>query len=154
MVPRYGRAYGKNRALMMAPYQHGNQMTMIGAISIKKIEAAMYGQWAANGEIFLTFIEKCLCPVLRPEHVVVMDNVGFHKTQGVEELIKSAGAKLIYLPPYSSELNPIEEMWSKIKGILRKLSARTIETFQKSIKVAYESVNQSDLMGWFRHAGY
>lgn len=154
MAPRYGRAYGKERAMLMAPYQHGNQMTMISAISVEKIEAAMYGQWAANGEIFLTFLEKCLCPVLKPGHVVVMDNVGFHKVAGVDEIIKSTGAELIYLPPYSPELNPIEEMWSKIKGRLRKLSARTVDTFQNAIKFAYESINQFDLKGWFRHAGY
>lgn len=154
MTPRYGRAYGKERAVIMAPYQRGHYMTMISAISINKIEAAMYGQWSGNGEIFLTFLESYLCPVLLPEHVVIMDNVRFHKIQGVYEMIKATGSELIYLPPYSPELNPIEEMWSKIKWILRKLSARTIATFQKAIKKAYESINQSDLSGWFRHAGY
>lgn len=154
MCPRYGRAYGGERAIVNAPHQHGNQITMISAISIEKVEAAMYGEWSANGEIFLSFIENHLCPILRPGNVVVMDNVGFHKVFGVYELIKSVGAELIYLPPYCAELNPIEEMWSKIKYLLRKLSARTLDEFKKAIKKSFEAVCKSDLMGWFKHAGY
>ncbi len=154
MAPRYGRAYGSERARFSAPYKHGNQLTMIGAISIEKIEAAIYGAWAANGEIFTQFIEKCLRPILKPEHVVVMDNVSFHKVRRVHEIISEAGAKLIYLPPYHAEFNPIEEMWSKIKTMLRRLSARTLPAFQKAVKKAFEAVTPTDLFGWFQHAGY
>jgi transposase len=119
MAPRYGRAYGSEPAVSYAPYNKGNKITMIGAISITRVEAAMYGEWSANGEIFLHFLEHYLCPNLKPHHVVVMDNVGFHKISGVKNLIDKTGAKLVYQPPYSPELNPIEEMWSKIKGSLR-----------------------------------
>jgi transposase len=154
MAPRYGRAYGSNRATVIAPYQRGNQITMIGAISLEKVEAALYGEWSANGEIFMTFIEEHLCPILRKRHVVVMDNVGFHKSEKVIALIEETGAKCIYLPPYHPELNPIEEMWSKIKTILRKLSARSLNAFKRAIKVAFESVGASDLWGWFQHSGY
>lgn len=154
MVPRYGRAYGGERAIMFAPYQHGNQITMIGAISIEKVEAAMYGRWAANSEIFAHFIENDLLPILKREHVVVMDNISFHKSQRVSELIESVGARIIYLPPYHSELNPIEEMWSKVKTTLRKLAARDLRFFKKAIKCAFEKVSRSDLIGWFGHAGY
>jgi len=154
MVPRYGRAYGSTRATISAPYQRGNQLTMIGAISVEKVEAAMYGQWAANGDIFTTFIEDSLCPILTKEHVVVMDNVGFHKSEKVIELINSVGAQCVFLPPYHPELNPIEEMWSKIKSILRKQSARTLSTFKKAIRFAFESICDTDLLGWFQHAGY
>ena len=154
MAPRYGRAYGSNRAVISAPYQRGNLISLISAISIHKIEAAMYGQWATNGEIFSHFIEKELLPILEPRHVVVMDNVGFHKSEPIKKLIDSVGARVLYLPPYHAELNPIEEMWSKIKCILRKLSARDIHTFKVAIKKAYEKISQSDLLGWFKHAGY
>ena len=154
MAPRYGRAYGKERAIVKAPYQHGCQITMISAISVCGVESALYGQWAANGDIFVEFLQKCLCPVLTTQHVVVMDNVSFHKSQRVADTIKNVGAEIVYLPPYSPELNPIEEMWSKIKNTLRKLSARTLETFQKSIKKAFKSITQQDLLGWFTHAGY
>jgi len=154
MAPRYGRAISSERVFIPVPYQRGCQITMMGAISVEKIEAAMYGDWSANGDIFLNFLERWLCPILHDEHVVVMDNVRFHQVTGVEELIKSKGARVVYLPPYSPELNPIEEMWSKIKFILRKLSARTFLDFKHAIKIAFESVNSNDLTGWFRHAGY
>ncbi|NKB46803.1 MAG: hypothetical protein GKR77_03355 [Legionellales bacterium] len=154
MAPRYGRAYGSQRANLSAPYHRGHQITMIGAISIEKIEAALYGQWATNGEVFTHFLEQSLRPMLSSNHVVVMDNVSFHKVQRVHELIQTAGARLVYLPPYHPELNPIEEMWSKIKNKLRQLSARTLSTFQIAIKKAFQDVTQSDLIGWFKHAGY
>lgn len=154
MSPRYGRAYGSNRAIISAPYHRGNLISLISAISIYKIEAAMYGQWATNGEIFHHFIEKELVPILKPRHVVVMDNVNFHKSESIKKLVESVGARIIYLPPYHPELNPIEEMWSKIKYILKKLSAREPRTFKNAIKIAYEKISQSDLLGWFKHAGY
>lgn len=154
MTPRYGRAYGCERATVSAPYKRGNHITMIGAISVTKVEAALYGQWAANGEIFTQFLEKSLKPVLKPEHVIVMDNVGFHKVQTVADMIKEIGCTLIYLPPYHPELNPIEEMWSKIKNKLRRLAARDLKTFKTAIKKSFENVSQSDLLGWFEHAGY
>jgi transposase len=121
---------------------------------ISKVEAALYGQWATEGEVFTKFFEQSLRPMLNPNHVVVMDNVSFHKVQRVNQIIQQAGARLIYLPPYHPELNPIEEMWSKIKNRLRHLSARTLPTFPLAIKNAFQAVTQSDLMGWFKHAGY
>jgi len=153
MAPRYGRAYGGERAISYVPYHRGNKITMISAISIEKIEASMYGEWSANGEIFTHFLEHNLCPVLKAHHVVVMDNVSFHKVQGVSKLIESTGAKLVYQPPYHAELNPIEEMWSKIKTFLRKRGARTLNDFQKAIQYAFKAVIKSDLEGWFKHAG-
>jgi len=143
MTPRYGRAYGQSRAVASAPYQHGNHITMISAISLDGIEAALYGEWAADGDVFSTFIEKCLCPKLQPRHHVIMDNVSFHKSEKVTALIQAHGAKVIFLPPYSPELNPIEEMWSKIKILLRKHSARNIHAFKKAIKIAYKSITSS-----------
>lgn len=154
MAPLYGRAKGEERVNVHAPYKRGNKITMISAISINEVEAAFYGEWSADGDIFSHFIENLLCPKLHAEHVIIMDNVKFHKIPEIKKLIEATGAKLVYLPPYSPELNPIEEMWSKIKTILRKLSARTLEKFNDAIKIAFESVTDNDLGGWFRHAGY
>lgn len=154
MAPLYGRGYGGERVMEAVPFNRGNSFTMLSAISSTKIEAALYGEWAANGEIFLGFIEKCLCPVLHSRHVVVMDNVAFHKVYGVKEAIESTGAKLIYLPPYSPDLNPIEQMWSKIKTCLRKESARTLGKFTSSIKIAFTSIKGIDLKNWYGHCGY
>ena len=154
MHPLYGRALGKERAVLTAPHHPGNQITMIGAISQHKIEASMYGKWAANTEIFTHFITHYLAPILTPCHTVIMDNVQFHKSKSVHHEIVKTGAALLFFPPYSPELNPIEEMWSKIKSILRKLQARTMRAFKKAIKVAFNSVNATDLIGWFKNAGY
>lgn len=83
-----------------------------------------------------------------------MDNVAFHQVDGVKEAIEKRGARLVYLPPYSPELNPIEPMWGKIKHYLRKASARTFQDFKKAIKTAFEMINKTDLQHWFKHCGY
>lgn len=154
MAPLYGRAYKKERVSYPVPFNRGNRFTLISAISFEKIEAALYGQWSANGYIFLNFIEQCLCPVLRKGQVVVMDNVAFHQVSGVKEAIENVGARLIYLPPYSPELNPIEQMWSKIKNGLRQASSRTLRKFKINLKTAFESIEKTDLGNWFKHCGY
>lgn len=154
MAPRYGRGYKKSRVCHAVPFNRGNRLTLISAISVKKVEAALYGEWSANGDIFLHFIEECLCPVLRRGQVVVMDNVAFHQVSGIRAAIEKVGARLVYLPPYSPDLNPIEQMWSKIKHYLRKASARDLGTFKIVVKTAYESVERTDLNHWFQHCGY
>ncbi len=154
MHPLYGRAYGKNRATISAPYHRGNYMTIIGAISLNKIETIAYSEGAGNTEVFIFFVENFLCPVLREGHIVVMDNVSFHKCEKVRIAIENQGAKLIYSPPYTPELNPIEEMWSKIKTLLRKISARTKSNFHIALKNSLLAVTNSDLFGWFKHLGY
>lgn len=154
MAPRYGRAYGKQRATISAPYNRGNHITMIGAISLFKVEAALYGQWSADSEIFVQFLQQHLLPEIGENKVIIMDNVKFHKATKIEEAITQSGSKLIYLPPYSPELNPIEEMWSKVKILLRKQVARSIEVFHEAIKYAFKAITTNDLYGWFAHAGY
>jgi len=154
MALRYGRGTRGERVISTVPLIRGNRMTLIGAVSIERVVSALYGEWAANGEIFLHFIEKCLCPVLKKEDVVVMDNVAFHKVSGVKEAIHAVGARVIYLPPYSPDLNPIENMWGKIKHYLRKMAARTVESLHASIQTTFKMITNSDLHGWFNHAGY
>jgi len=154
MAPRYGRAKGSERAISQVPYRRGYNITMIGAISIHEVEAAMYGTWSANGDIFQHFLTHHLLPKLQAHHVVVMDNIRFHKMKAVTALIESTGARVIFLPPYSPELNPIEEMWSKIKSILRKHRPRELTTFKKAIQDAFQAIIPQNLQGYFRHAGY
>ena len=154
MHPRYGRAYGANRATITAPYHRGNFMTIFGAISLNGIEALTYTEGSGNTEVFTCFINNYLCPVLQSNHVVVMDNVSFHKSGKIKLAIESIGAKLIYSPPYSPEFNPIEEMWSKVKTFLRKVSARIKRSFKSALRNALFTVTSTDLFGWFKHAGY
>jgi len=150
----YGRAIKGHRVNFVAPYKRGNYITIFGAISINEIEAAMYTKGAGNTESFYTFIKDCLIPRLQPQHHVIMDNVSFHKSSEIIKSIESTGAKVIYTPPYSPEYNPIEEMWSKVKAVLKGIGARTINNFGKAIKDALNSITKKDLIGWFRHAGY
>src|SRR5581483_8667916 len=93
-------------------------------------------------------------PQLKKKHIVIMDNVKFHLQEAVAIAIESKGAKVIFLPPYSPDFSPIENMWSKIKNTLRKLAPRTLKEFKKSIQIAFKQVGQSDLINWFKHCGY
>jgi len=154
MSTSYARIAGGQRIKMSIPFTHGPQYSMISAISINKVEAAMYGEWATNGEIFYSFIEQSLLPQLKSSHTVIMDNVKFHLQARIKETIESIGAKIIFLPPYSPDLNPIENMWSKVKTILRHLAPRSKRAFKKSIKIAFEAITETDLLGWFKHCGY
>ena len=103
-------------------------MTLIGALRLSGMVAPMTVDAATDGDVFLAYVEHFLCPVLQPGDVVVMDNLSAHKVNGVCELIEKNGAKLLYLPPYSPDLNPIEKAWSKIKQALCTAKARSVET--------------------------
>jgi len=150
----YARAIGGARVKCACPYPRGNKYTMISAISTTAIEAALYGEWSADGEIFLEFVKVQLVPYLSNGKIVILDNVRFHKIAGVKETIEETGAKLLFLPPYSPDLSPIELMWSKIKSILKRIAPRTKAQFKKAIRKAFEGVTKKDLVSWFKHCGY
>jgi len=154
MESTYARAEGGQRVKMPVPYDRGTQFSIIGAISTRKVEAALYGEWATDGEIFLSFIEAELAPQLKAGHIVVMDNIKFHLQASVAKAIELKGAKAIFLPPYSPDLSPIENMWSKIKNTLRRLAPRTLKEFKKSIRIAFKEITEADLINWFKHCGY
>lgn len=109
---------------------------------------------ATDSEVFRVFVDRVLVPSLRPGNVVVMDNLSPHKAAGVAERINSVGAELIYLPPYSPDLNPIEPCWSKVKEWLRAAKTRTQDLLEQTIGRALKAVTASDARGWFRHCGY
>lgn len=109
---------------------------------------------SVNGDIFLHYLRHFLVPQLKPGQYVIMDNVAFHKMKAVKDIIERCGAKVVYLPPYSPDFNPIELMWSKLKSSLRKTAARCKQTFQKAMQNAFISIQPSDLAGWFKHCGY
>jgi transposase len=136
------------------PYFRGSHYSIISAISITEVTAAFYTEGSVNGEIFLHFLENYLAPQLKAEQIIILDNVSFHKVKGVKEMIEGAGAHIIYLPPYSPDLSPIEHMWSKIKSTLRKVAARCEEKFKVAMQTAFLDVQESDLKGWFSNCGY
>ena len=104
--------------------------------------------------MFLEYIRQILCPALRPTDIVIMDNLSAHKNLKVAEYIQDCGAELLYLPPYSPDLNPIENMWSKIKQLLRGMEAGTSEILENGIAKALDLVCSSDAQGWYRSCGY
>lgn len=154
MTRLYGRAKNGTRAVDSTPGCHWHTTTMISAITLRGHQAPMVINGATNREVFKVYIETFLLPTLHKGDVVVLDNLSAHKGKEIEYLIKSAGAELWYLPPYSPDLNPIEQMWSKVKSILRKFKARTEEELITAIATALEKVTKSDCLGWFKSCGY
>jgi transposase len=127
-------------------------MTILGAMGIHGIQAAMHIEEATDGDIFLAYVKQVLCPTLHPGDVVIMDNLGAHKVSGVEKTIQKCGAEVIYLPPYSPDLNPIEKAWSKIKQHLRTVRARSKTDLETAIAQAIALVTEQDARAWFRLA--
>ena len=150
----YGRTEGGDRIKFATPYPRKQRYSVISAIGLHEVKSSLYGDWATNGEIFLTFVQTCLVPELKQGDTVLLDNINFHKSAQARSLIEKAGATLTFLPPYSPDFSPIEMMWSKIKSILRKHAPRTKGEFKKAMRDAFLSVTQSDLLGWFKHCGY
>lgn len=154
MARLYARALRGKRAHGDRPDKRGKNVTIIGAIALKGIVGAMNFKGGTDTLAFQTYIEKVLVPNLWPGACVVMDNFSSHKVTGIKEAIESVGAHLIYLSPYSPDFSPIENCWSKIKDFLRSIAARTYEDLDKAITEAFETVNLSDILGWFKHCGY
>jgi len=125
MTRTYGRAPRGQRVRAATPQCRWQILTILAAITVLGVEAAMTIAEPTDSDIFLAYREQVLCPRLQPGQVVVMDNLSAHKVAGVRERIEAAGARLVYLPPYSPDFNPIEQVWSKVKQILRSLKART-----------------------------
>lgn len=149
-----GRAPRGQRVPGSTPQGHWQVTTILGAIRLSGVAAAMTVDSATDSEVFQVFVDRVLIPSLRPGNVVVMDNLSPHKAAGVAERIQSVGAELIYLPPYSPDLNPIEPCWSKVKEWLRAAKARTQDFLEQTIGHALKAVTASDARGWFRHCGY
>lgn len=116
--------------------------------------APMVIDGAMNGDLFLAYVEQQLVPTLRKGNIVVMDNLSSHKRAGVREAIESAGATLVYLPPYSPDLNPIELAFSKLKTLLRKFAERTVESLWNRIGQLVDEFTPAECINYFRHCGY
>ncbi len=154
MTRMYGRAAPGMRVVETVPQNYGKNVSMLAAISLGGIEAPMTISGAVDGLVFLEYVKQVLCPTLQAGDVVVMDNLSAHKVKGVKEAIESCGAKVLYLPPYSPDLNPIEKCWSKIKTYLRQAKARTREALEQALKEALLLITKEDAEGWFTSCGY
>jgi transposase len=133
MTRHYGRAPRGKRCIGSAPQGHWKTTTFVGALRRRRLTAPMVTDEPMDGEMFLAYVRKFLCPTLRPEDVVILDNLSSHKVAGVEEAITATGATVLYLPPYSPDLNPIEKFFSKLKALLRKAAKRSIDELWKEI---------------------
>lgn len=142
------------RAHGQAPRNRGNATTMIGALALDGIRALMTIEGPTTAEVFDAYVEHMLVPALKPGDIVVLDNVGAHKPVRILQRIMDAGASFLFLPPYSPDMNPIEMMWSKLKGLLRSAGALTRETLDDAIAASMKHITLSDALGWFGHCGY
>ena len=151
MTRLYARSAGGGRICESTPGGRWKIMTILGAMSLRGVTASMTIEEATDGDIFLAYVEHILCPALHPGDVVVMDNLSSHKVKGVRRLIEKVGAEVLYLPPYSPDLNPIEKAWSKLKQLLRSAKARSRDELENAIAEAIRLITPDNAKAWFKH---
>lgn len=144
------RCLGGKRIHEATPGARWKILTVLGAMSLNGMIATMTIEEATDADIFLAYVEQVLSPALQTGDVVVMDNLSSHKVSRVRDLIEKAGAEILYLPPYSPDLNPIEKAWAKLKQLLRSAKARTAEALDQAITQALKLITQDDAKAWFR----
>lgn len=154
MTRTHGRAPRGQRLKEAVPRNRGRVTTILGALTVLGLVAQMKVEGGTTGAVFERFVTQALLPVVQPGQVVVWDNLAAHKQRRVREALEAKGCRVVFLPPYSPEFNPIEEAWSKVKALLRKLAARTVETLHAAIDEAIACITPADAQGWFRHCGY
>lgn len=153
MTRVYGRAIGGARCSDHAPINTPANTTILSSIRLNgKTEYTTYNG-GTTGEKFVDYLQNNLLPTLKKSDVLIMDNMRSHHVKAVREAVEKSGVTLLYLPPYSPDLNPIEKMWSKIKSILRKHKARNSDCLLSSIKTAFSAISAVDCKGWFCSVG-
>jgi transposase len=153
----HGRAPRGQRATGKVPWGNWERLTIIGALALESgVIASMSIAAATSAAVFLAFTEQVLVPALqnRPDTILVMDNLPAHKAAAVRDALDRAGLAHRYLPPYSPDLNPIEQAWSKLKASLRATSARSRQALEAALGPALRTITAQDASGWFRLAGY
>jgi transposase len=153
MTRRYGRAPRGERVVDSVPENWGQNVTTIGALGLDGVRAAMHFEGALDGAVYEVFITEVLVPELREGDVVLLDNLSVHYNAEAIKAILSAKATVEFLPPYSPDLNPIEQLWSKLKALVRGAKARTLEALEVAISAAFAAVTKDDAEGWFEHSG-
>jgi len=154
MAPLRGWAPRGQRLKAKVPYRRWKTMTFLAALRHDRVEAPWLLDGPINGERFRVYVEKVLAPTLKPGDIVIMDNLGSHKGKAVRQAIRSAGAKLIFLPKYSPDLNPIELLFAKLKSLLRKAAERTSQAVCNAIGEILEVVEPGECRNYFKEAGY
>ena len=154
MARRYGRCPRGQRLVASVPWGHWKTTTFVAALRVEGITAPCVFDGPMDGPCFRAYIEQFVVPILRPGDIVVMDNLSSHKVVGIREAIEAAGAELRYLPPYSPDLNPIEQFFAKLKALLRKAAARTIDALFAAIADALTAVSPQECQNYLANQGY
>jgi len=154
MTRRHGRSLRGERLRAKVPFGRWKTQTFIAALRCNKVTAPCVFDGPINGRSFLAYVEKMLVPVLRPGDIVIADNLGSHKGKAARAAIRNAGAKLFFLPPYSPDLNPIEQVFSKLKTLLRKTDPRSVEQCWRTIGSLLDRFAEHECANYFRNAGY
>ncbi len=154
MGPLRGWAPRGQRLRGQVPFGHWTTMTFLAALRYDRIDAPWVVDGPINGAAFLLYVETELVPTLKPGDIVVMDNLGSHKGKAVRQAIRAAGARLLFLPPYSPDLNPIEQVFAKLKHLMRKAAERTVETTWRRIGKLLDSFSANECANYFVNSGY
>ncbi len=154
MARRYGRAPRGERLRVGVPHGHWKTTTFVAGLRLTGMVAPMVLDGPINGVSFQAYVDQVLVPELRPGDIVIMDNLGSHKGAGVRDAIEAAGARLLYLPPYSPDFNPIENAFSKLKALLRKAAARTVDGLWNTIGALLPAFTPQECANFFAAAGY
>ena len=154
MAPLRGWAPCGERLIAKVPHRRWTTTTFLAALRHDRIDAPWLLEGPIDGESFRTYVEKVLLPTLRQGDIVILDNLGSHKSKAVRTLIRSAGAKLLFLPKYSPDLNPIEQVFAKLKHLLRKAAARTVEAVCFAVGELLATFSADECANYFRNSGY
>jgi transposase len=154
MVRLRGRSRRGKRLVDKTPHGHWKTSTFIAALRHNRLTAPFTINGAVNGEVFLAYVRQVLVPTLKKGDIVIMDNLGSHKIAGIREALRTAGATLMFVPPYSPDMNPIEMAFSKIKSILRKKAHRTVEALWTELGEITKCFSPRECRNYLRHAGY
>ncbi len=154
LAPIYGYSPRGERVHLSVPRNRGKNTTLLSSMTLSGMGPSLAVEGATTVRVFETYVERVLAPSLRPGQIVIMDNLGAHRPKRVRELIEGRSCELLYLPPYSPDYNPIEEAFSKIKNLLRRVAARSKEALVEVLGEALWAVSSEDARGFFEHAGY
>jgi len=154
MTRQYGRSPKGKRCIASAPCGHWKVTTFIAGLRCSEITAPMVADGPMNGDLFLAYLKNFLCPTLNPGDIVIADNLSSHKVAGVKQTLKAVEATICYLPPYSPDFNPIEKLFAKLKALLKKAAARTIDALWTEVGNLLNCFSEEECRNYFRSCGY
>jgi transposase len=154
MTRTHGWCRRGDRLNAKAPHGHWKTLTFLAALRHDRIDAPVVLDGPINGAKFLAYVEQCLAPTLQPGDIVILDNLGSHKSPAVRKAIRAAGARVFFLPPYSPDLNPIEQVFAKLKGLLRKAEERTVEATWRRIGSLLDAFSAAECANYLKNSGY